>query len=101
MKRERAIEVMDRLVEAGYTTRITAVNLHDHVVREDDKMVSITYRVDIAEMSLDSIDLKHLTMLADELDLDCGFSPMSGGQFSFSERDKTPEVIRNRRRHPK
>lgn len=98
MTRDKAIEAMDRLNELGYSTTLLA-SVHPAYVSPDTG-TDRSYSVGLAELGVDKVDLKALVDLADELDLDVGYSPPRGG-FSFGEPDRRPEVVRTQRKHPR
>lgn len=97
MRRGKAIEVMDRLTEYGYSCHIIAVVDRVHVFPNEPG--DTHYRVEVIAMGVDQIDLLHLAQTADELDLDVGLSGLSQGNLIFSERDTRPSPVRSRT-HP-
>lgn len=97
MTRDKAIETMDALAEAGYSVSLSAHNWGDHRPINDEP---INYRVEIVDMGVDKVDLRHLVNLADQLGLDVGAHALGQSRVIFSDLDTTPEVVRSRRRHP-
>jgi hypothetical protein len=97
--REKAIEAMDLLVSKGYSVALAASNMGDYVLPDG---TSVNYSVSILGLSLDKVDLRALVEIADELDLDVGYTPVrDGAGISFGDPDRTPEVVRKPRRHPR
>lgn len=99
MNRDKAIETMDLLVSKGYSVALSAANMGDHVLPDGS---NISYGVQILAISLDKVDLRALVEIADDLDLDVGYTPLRGQErISFGKPDRTPEVVRSPRRHPR
>lgn len=94
MTRGKAIELMDRLNDVGYSVTLVA---GVHVGHQPERI----YRVKVSELTIDKMDVKKLVEVADELDLDVGFSSYEGGSFSFGEPDRRPEILKTQRRHPR
>jgi hypothetical protein len=93
--REKAIQAMDLLNQRGYSATLHA-SVHPNYSPER------TYSIGVAEIGIDKVDVRALLELADELDLDLGFSPVRGmGTFTLGEPDRRPEVVRTQRKHPR
>lgn len=109
MTREKALQAMDKLVAMGYNVTLSEHELRDHVFLDPDGggMTSLVRHLSISEISLDKVDLRALVAVADELELDVGFSPITGqGVISFSDSPSPAEqqranVVSGRRRHPR
>jgi hypothetical protein len=102
MTREKALEAMDKLVAMGYSVELSEYDLgsHGHVlVAEDGQLTSLRRWLSISAVSFDKVDLRALVAVADELELDVGFSPIDGtSKISFT--DQVGEVS-GARRHPR
>jgi len=101
MTKEKSIEVMDALNELGYSVTILAAVIRGGHINFAAPNEKVSYHLSVSEMSIDKVDVRALVEVADRFELDIGFSSMRGGAFSFEELDRTPEVVRNPRRHPK
>lgn len=110
MTREKALEAMDRLVHAGYHVTLSEYDLgpHGHVMLgADGEMTSLRRWLSIEAISLDKVDLRALVQIADELELDVGFSPITGqGKISLTDMPseaevRKQEVVSGQRRHPR
>lgn len=101
MTREKALQCMDRLNEAGYRVKVLAVPKDDRFVHLYADVDGRVFSVDVVELGVDKTDLRALVKIADELDLDCGtHAALREGVIHFTDRDPRPEVIRSQRRHP-
>jgi hypothetical protein len=109
MTREKALETMDKLVAMGYHVELSEYDLgpSGHVmVGDDGEMTSLRRWLSIKQLSVDKIDLRALVAAADELELDIGFSPLQGGQLSFTDMPSEDErrrqaVTGGKRSHPR
>lgn len=100
MKLEKAVELVKKLNELGYSCNMLGAVTPKYI--HPDTGTDTTYSVSLAELGVDKIDVKALIEVADEFDLDLGYSPIQGRQsFSFDEPDRRPEVIRTQRRRPR
>lgn len=73
--REKALEVLDRVVALGYNAKLTAWQYGDHVDHDTDgNMTRVGYRVDLLVLGADKVDIRSCIALADELEVDFGFS---------------------------
>jgi len=96
MKRDKAIEAMDKLIELGYSVQVTGSPCPmGHT--QNDGTTDPDFQLDVSSFGLDKIDVKKLTEVGEELDLDIG----ARGALTFMEPDHRPEVIRTQRRHPR
>jgi hypothetical protein len=93
--REKALEAMDKLVAMGYSVELTEYELGP---RGHTKLTSLHRWLSISFVSLDKVDLRALVAVADELELDVGFSPIDGAS-KISFTDQIP-VSAAQRRHP-
>lgn len=100
MTRDKAIEAMDLLASQGYSTRLHAVPMKEGFISPDADN-GIIYRVSVHALHFDKVDLKHLCAQGDKLDLEVTVGQLSQGTIDFSVEDKTPEVVRSPRRHPR
>lgn len=100
MHRDKALALFDALIEIGYSTTLHGHYISDHVGDEIDPETQTNYWVAISELSLDKVDVKKLVEIADEYELDIGFSAIRGGSFSFQVRRKQPPEVVSPRRHP-
>lgn len=110
MTREKALAAMDKLVDMGYSVTLTERDLgsHGHVmIAENGEMTTVQRWLSISAISLDKVDLRAIVQAADELELDVGFSPITGqGVISFTDQPSESDVRRaavvsGRRRHPR
>jgi hypothetical protein len=106
MTREKALEAMDKLVAMGYAVKLYEADMQSHVHFVDGEMTSIQRQLEVTAISLDKVDLRALVQAADELELDVGFSPISGNTLSFTDQPTEEEqrrqaVVGSRRRHPR
>lgn len=107
MTRETALAVWDRLIAMGYRAEVGGydVGRHGRVMADGQP---IGYDVGVAELSLDSVDLRALVALADEMGLDAKLSAMSrtGALLHFVDAPSEAEVrkravIDGPRKHPR
>lgn len=96
--RAKAIEVLDRVVDLGYNAKLTAWNYGNHIDHDSDGNVTRTgYRVDLMVLGADKIDLKALMDLAEEIEVDFGFSG-ADKTFGFTALSKpAPAAVAPRR----
>lgn len=93
------MEAFDLLVSQGYYTHMHAIPCPpSHIMPGGEQ---VTYRIEVSSLHFDRIDLRHLVEQGDKLDLEVTVGRMSQGSIDFSEPDRTPEVVRNPRRHPR
>jgi hypothetical protein len=106
MTREKALEAMDKLVAMGYAVKLYEADMQSHVHFVDGEMTSIQRQLEVTALSLDKVDLRALVQAADELELDVGWSPISGNALSFTDQPTEEEqrrqaVVGKPRRHPR
>lgn len=96
MTRDQAISLMDCLIKMGYTVQVTGSPSRGgyvHPVHGDAPLFS----VDVSGFSVDKVDVKALTEVADKHNLDLG----TRGNLTFAETDPRHEAVRTQRRHPR
>lgn len=102
MRKEKALEALDRIEEEGYTVSVTSVDLGEHVIPDGEGgFRSKDYQVKVAQIHFDRVDLRALCDLGDDLDLEVMIGPMEQGSILFTEPDRRPEAIRTQRRRPR
>ena len=104
MTREKALAAMDKFVSMGYGVTLVERDLQDHVHFQDGELTSITRHLEIHAISLDKVDLRAVVEAADELDIDVGWSPVTGNN-TLALTDQ-PEMLKRTvaekpRRHPR
>jgi hypothetical protein len=101
VKLEKAIDLVNRLNELGYSCNMLAAVTPQYI--HPDTGTDRNYSVSLAELGVDKVDVKALIEVADEFDLDLGYSPIQGRQsFSFdTPHPAKPEVVVGLRRHPR
>lgn len=67
LPRDKAIEAMDAINEAGYTAIVEAAVIPNH-------STEVLYRVSVGGLSHDSVALRELIGLAEGIGLECVFS---------------------------
>ena len=100
MTRDQAITAMDLLASQGYSTTLHAIPLKPGYIQQGADN-GIIYRVSVHALHFDKVDLKHLCAQGDELGLEVMVGQLSQGTVDFSLEDKTPEVVRSPRAHPR
>lgn len=110
MTRGKALEAMDKLVAMGYHVELSERDLGDHghvMIGAGGELTSIQRWLSVSSISLDKVDLRALVAAADELELDVGFSPITGtGKISFTDQPTEVEqrrqaAVGGRRGHPR
>jgi hypothetical protein len=100
MTREKALECMGALTAIGYTvTVVAAVVPASHVNPQADN--GVVYSVSTGDLGFDRVDLRALMEIADRLGLEVSVGRLASGVVAFHDEDKTPEVVRSPRRHPR
>ena len=109
MTREKALEAMDKLVAMGYHVTLSERDLGDrgYVEFVDGEPTTVSRWLSIKSLSLDKVDLRAIVQAADELELDVGFSPITGSNtLSLTDQPTDAEVhkqavVSGKRRHPR
>jgi hypothetical protein len=101
VNRKLAIEAMDQLSHQGYSTTLHAIPMKPGWVDPNADENGIVYRVSVHALHFDKVDLKHLCAQGDALGLEVMVGGLTQGTVDFSIEDKTPQVIRNPRPHPR
>lgn len=102
MTEERALALIHKLNESGYNVTAVICPPNPSMVWPGVDNTKSMWRVDLAEMHTDKVDLRHLINVADELDLDVGTSQLLRGGISFSEpAPERPAAVHGPRRHPR
>jgi hypothetical protein len=100
MNRDKILELMDVLTAQGYGVTITAGPVRRGFL--DPKAEDgVLYRIAVTELTFDKVDLKELVAIAEAHGVDVGLNGLEMGKIVFFDLDRTPEAVKNPRRHPR
>jgi hypothetical protein len=90
LSRDKALEVFDACVRLGFAAVLVARDMtpHGHVTHDEQgRITSVTYRVEIAELTVTKDRMRTLIELADDLGVEFSSSQVEQGRLAFSGAD--------------
>lgn len=103
LTRDKAIEILDALVEEGYGPTIHVIQPRGYVMphpETGDVGAHVLYRVTLGELGYDSVDLTALIAIGEEHGVELLFSHGVGG-FHYGYPEEHLRVIHGERKHPR